>query len=189
MRWLATVFAVCLSATIGAAPASAQFWPGGPAYPALVQRPMIVPLVGPQSPNVTGGPASPAWAQSPDLLGTCILATPADGLITPGGDLKSWATTTPATVAVTNTGRAELLVTRPTTWASSPAATPATNFTLAGTMTGVNTGNLLGLGGALSGVLSGLGLTVLSLSLGATASTPFPSGAYVAQVTVTCTVQ
>lgn len=188
MRRPATVLAACLSAVVSPAPAWSQFWPGAPAYPAIVQRPMIMPLIEAPQPMVDGQTA-PAWARSPDLLGTCILLTPAEGRIATGGDLKSWATSTPATVSITNTGAAQLLVTKPTQWATSPPSTPATTFALTGSLTGVNVGDLLGLGGALSGVLSGLGLSVLSLSLGATAATPFPSGSYTAQVTVTCTVQ
>ena len=187
MRWLAIFAAACLPVET----ASAQRWPGGPAYPAIVQRPMITPLVGPQAPmaQIPMAEAVPAWARSPDLLGLCILLTPLDGRIATGGDLKSWATTTPATITVTNTGAAQLILTAPSQWALSPPTAPDTSFSVSGSLSGVNVGNLLGLGGAVSALLTGLGLSVLSVSLGATAATPFPSGPYAAQVTVTCVAQ
>lgn len=187
MRWLA-IFA---AAFLPVETASAQRWSSGPAYPAIVQRPAITPLIGPLAPMAQPpmAEAAPAWARSPDLLGVCILLTPLEGRLSTGGDLKSWATQTPATITVTNTGSAQLIVTPPTQWALSPQTTPDTNFSVAGSLTGVNVGNLLGLGGAVSAILTGLGLSVLSVSLGATAATPFPSGSYAAQVTVTCVSQ
>lgn len=125
----------------------------------------------------------------PDLLGTCIMVTPFDGTLTIGGDLKSWATSAPATVTVVNTGTARLFVSKPTQWAQAPSNTPTTNFVHSASLTGVNVGALLGLGDGVSALLSALGASVLSVSVGANAAAPFPAGSYSAQVTVTCAVE
>lgn len=128
------------------------------------------------------------FPENPDLLGTCLLLAPVDGTIALGGDLRSWATTIPASVTVVNTARSTLMVSKPTQWASSPAGAPATSFSQSASLTGVNVGALLGFGDGLSAPLSALGTSVASVSLGAVAPTPFRSGTYSAQVTVTCAV-
>lgn len=139
---------------------------------------------------VATGPADAQFApDNPDLLNTCLLLAPLDGTIAPGGDLRSWATTLPATLTVINTGRARLFVNRPTEWANAPAGAPATTFTSAASLTGVNVGALLGLGDGLSALLGALGTSVVSVSLGATAAAPFPTGSYSAQATVTCAME
>ena len=121
-------------------------------------------------------------------IATCALALPIDGVVSLNGDLKSWSTTTPASITAINTSSATLTVTKPTTWATSPAGTPATTFTTTGTLTGTNSGNLTGSGASQTGALTNIGTTILAVSLGATSTAPFKSGLHTAEVTVTCSV-
>lgn len=121
-------------------------------------------------------------------LASCALGAPVDGTLQLGADLSSWTTLTPASITATNTAPATLTVTKPTDWASAPSQTPATTFTMSAATTGVNAG-ILGTGGpAATQALTGIGLTVLSVSLGATAASPYRAGLHTAEVTVTCSV-
>lgn len=119
---------------------------------------------------------------------TCALNTPVDGTIILGASLSSWSTATPASITAVNTAPATLTVTKPTAWASSPASTPSTTFTVSAATAGANVGALTGSGAATSGPLTALGTNTLTVSLGATASTPFHAGLHTAEVTVTCSV-
>lgn len=120
-------------------------------------------------------------------LASCALITPVDGTLTLGGDLMSWTTLTPAAITAVNTSSATLTTTQPSDWLTKPASTPTTTFTHTAAMTGTNIGNLTGTGASKSATLANIGATVLTVSLGATASSPFRAGLHVAQVTVTCT--
>ena len=121
-------------------------------------------------------------------LSSCALGVPVDGTLQLGADLSSWTTLTPASISATNTAPATLTVTKPTDWASAPAQTPTTAFTMTASTTGVNVGTLTGGGPALTQSLSAIGVTVLSVSLGATAAAPYRAGLHTAEVTVTCAV-
>lgn len=136
---------------------------------------------------------TPAMAATLDFLGTalptCALTGGSNGAIALGADLKSWSTTTPASIVATNTALSTITVTRPTSWASSPASPPDTTFTHTATITGVNaSASFTSSGSARTAVLSLLGVNTVSVWLSATASEPFMPGSYMAQVTVTCAV-
>lgn len=120
-------------------------------------------------------------------LATCALITPVDGTLTLGGDLQSWTTLTPATITAVNTSSATLTTTQPTDWLTKPASTPTTTFSHTANMTGTNSGALTG-GASKTATLTNIGATILTVNLGATATSPFRSGLHVAQVTVTCSV-
>ncbi len=122
-------------------------------------------------------------------LSTCALTAPVEGTIALQGDLKSWATVTPASITAVNTAPATLTVTGPTSWASAPAGSPAnTTFAISGGMSGVNNGALAGDAARRTGSLANIGVTVVSVSLLASAESPFVAGPHVAQATVTCVV-
>lgn len=128
-----------------------------------------------------------------DFTGTalpgCTLGVPTPGVLTLGTDYRTWTTTVPATIAVTNTAPSTLSVTAPSQWASHPGtaqAMPDTTFAITYGVTGTNLiSQLTGSGNTL---LNLIGVNELSVSLGATAEGTriFPSGTYTAQVTVTC---
>lgn len=137
--------------------------------------------------------SAPATAATLDFVGTalptCALTGGSNGTIALGADLKSWSTTTPASIVATNTALSTITVTRPTSWASSPASPPDTTFAHTATITGVNAGvSFTSSGNAKTATLSVLGVNTVAVSLSATASEPFMPGSYVAQVTVTCAV-
>ena len=136
--------------------------------------------------------SAPAGAATLNFNGTasagCALTGGTDGALLLGADMKSWSTATPATIVATNTAASTLTVTRPSSWAASPASTPTTTFDHTATITGTNTASLSGSGDARTAVLTGLGANTVTVSLAATASQPFMPGNYTAQVTVTCAV-
>lgn len=135
-------------------------------------------------------PASAATLSFRGLaLGTCTLTAPIDGVMTLGSDLSSWTTTTPASIVATNTAVSVLTVTRGSDWATSPAGTPLTSFDFSASLIGVNTGALTGTSLSKTHQLPTLGVSTLSMWLSGVASSPFPAGNYVAQVTVTCATQ
>lgn len=120
---------------------------------------------------------------------TCTLANATRGVITLNSDLSSWATTTPGTIAATNTSQSSLTVTRSGSWSSSPAGTPNTTFDHHVAVTGSNTiegSQVSQSGNAKTVQLSSVGANLVSVSLSASAASPYPAGAYQAQVTVTC---
>lgn len=119
---------------------------------------------------------------------TCALNTPIDGTIVLQGNLRAWATATPATIVAVNTTPATLTVTKPSDWASAPSGTPSTTFSVAASTTGANVGTLTGTGNASSGPLTALGSSILAVSLSAQATSPYRAGLHTAEVTVTCTV-
>lgn len=121
-------------------------------------------------------------------LSSCALGVPVDGTLQLGADLSSWTTLTPASITATNTAPATLTVTKPTDWASAPSGTPTTTFTMSAATTGVNAGILGTTGPAATQSLAAIGVTVLTVSIGATASAPYRAGLHTAEVTVTCAV-
>jgi hypothetical protein len=135
-------------------------------------------------------PVCIAQAETLKFLGTapnaCALTSPQNGVINLQGDLKSWATTAPATLAVTNTGYSQLTVTRDNDWLSAPSGAPATSFNHTAWLVGPTSGQLQGAGTAKSITLTLAGSSTLSVFLSAVAETPFVGGDYEYQVTVTC---
>lgn len=116
----------------------------------------------------------------------CALTSPQSGVIALQGDLKSWGTTTPATLAVTNTGYSTLSVTRAEDWLRAPAGAPSTAFNHTAWLVGSTSGQLSGAGTAKSIALTAAGSSTLSVFMSAVAQAPFVGGDYEYQVTVTC---
>lgn len=142
---------------------------------------------------VFAGLSSAAAAQTVDFDGTapatCTLAGSTNGVITLGSDLSSWGTTIPATITATNTAESNLTVTRSDLWSLSPTGTPTTTFGHQVGVTGTNTltdSQFTATGTTKSGPLTSSGVNVVSMSVSATAASPYPAGAYRTQVTVTC---
>lgn len=120
---------------------------------------------------------------------TCTLASTTPGTIALKSDLSSWATVTPGTITATNTAQSDLTVTRSGNWSVSPAGTPSTTFDHQLSITGSNNvggSQIAESGNAKSVQLANLGANLVSVSVAASAPSPFPAGTYQTQVTVTC---
>lgn len=123
------------------------------------------------------------------VTATCSLAGATNGAITLNSDLKSWSTTTPASITATNTAQSVLTVTRSGAWSASPKNTPTTTFGHQASVTGANTlsdSQFSASNNAKTGKLANSGTNQVSMSVSASAATPYPPGTYQTQVTVTC---
>jgi hypothetical protein len=119
----------------------------------------------------------------------CALTNPSDGSIEVQPDLRSWATSVPAKITVSNTApNYAVTVTHDTNWTTAPASTPVTTFAHVASITaGPNTSaQFTGAGASSSASLAVVGDNDLSITLTASAPTPFIAGAHQAKVTVTC---
>lgn len=120
---------------------------------------------------------------------TCALSGATNGAITLGSDMTSWGTTTPATITATNNTDSILTVTRSDSWTAKPARTPSTTFGHAVAVSGSNTlsdSEFTAVNNAKTGQLRSSGVNLVSISVSASASSPYPAGTYQTQVTVTC---
>lgn len=124
-----------------------------------------------------------------NVSATCTLTAPVYGVITLNSDLKSWSTTTPASITATNTSQSVLTVTRSGAWSASPKQTPTTTFGHQVSVSGANTlsdSQFSTSNNAKSGQLTNSGTNQVSMSVSASAAAPYPPGTYQTQVTVTC---